>query len=126
MGKALVFGIIIVLGANFLALGFNWQETVTWFDSVLHFSGGALMAMLFFWFFNPARLQTSLLNKAILAVSFVALVGVLWEFAEISFLNSLVARFFDTVNVEATLPDTIADLFFDLVGAGAFLAFRKE
>lgn len=124
MGKAIIIGIGVVLTANFLALSFNWYENFTLFDNILHIAGGFLMAMLFFWFFNPARLQASGFNKAVLAVSFAALIGVLWEFAEITFLNYLVAHFFDRVNVEVTLSDTLSDLFLDLVGAVAFIAVR--
>lgn len=126
MGEKIIIGILIVLAANFLGLGFDWFEKFPWFDGLLHLSGGALMAMLFFWYFNPVRLQASSLNKAILAFSFVALVGVLWEFAEITFLNSFVANLYQSVKVEATLFDTLADLFLDLVGAGGLLVLRQS
>ncbi len=80
------------------------------------------MAGFFLWFFNQERVQTSkFLWKAILAISFVALIGVLWELAEGLFLNNLVIKIFGAQGEIANLPDTLSDLALDLAGGWVFL-----
>ena len=128
MGKALIIGIGAVLAVNFTALAFHLYPRVTWLDSALHFLGGALMAALFFWFFNRERLPAKPVYKIILAVSFVMLIGVLWEFAEYTFLNALMDFIFGAEGLPATMSDTMADLFLDLLGSAVFavIYYRHE
>lgn len=120
MGKALIVSLVIILGINFLGMGLNWFEEFPWLDSALHFCGGIWVAATFLWFFNSPRLQTSPVYKALFAVSFVMLIGILWEFAEVAFLNSLMAHIFHGPNLPATLSDTLEDLLFDLIGGITF------
>lgn len=124
MGKTLIFGLIVILGLNFLALFYGWYPEVFWLDSLLHFLGGIWVAAFFAWFFLERRLLAEKFwVRAVLILSFVTLIGVLWEFAEISFLNNLVAYLFGAAQAAATLEDTMADLLFDLVGGLVFIAY---
>ncbi|MBI4992093.1 MAG: hypothetical protein HZB99_02640 [Candidatus Harrisonbacteria bacterium] len=87
-------------------------EAIWWLDMVMHFLGGLLTASLFLNFsaeyFNLLPNGNRYANFLFI-VSFVMLIGVLWEFYEYStnyFLQTL----------ELSLTDTLSDLFFDLVG----------
>ena len=129
MGKALVFSLFLILGLDFLALAFHWYPQIPWLDSPLHFLGGIWVAAFFFWFFNEGKIKIpNFLWKAVLAISFVALIGVLWEFAEFTFLNSLVAKIFGAQELAPSLSDTITDLALDLLGgvalAASYMSYR--
>ena len=86
------------------------------------------MAALFFWFFNRERLPAKPVYKIVLGVSFVMLIGVLWEFAEYTFLNALMDFIFGAEGLPATMSDTMADLFLDLLGSAVFavIYYRHE
>lgn len=105
---ALIFGVTIV--TTFNGLGFRYL----WIDRVLHFSAGFSAAALFISAFRHSELNNfaaflkSPILTILLAVSFTALIGVLWEFYEFGFGDSY------------SLADTIEDLRLDL--AGGFLA----
>lgn len=117
MGKALVLGLVLILGLNFVALAFHLYPTVTWLDALLHFIGGVWVAAFFFWFFIGEKFPTAdFWLKALFAVSFVALIGVLWELTEVAFLNYLMAKIFGAQETTAGLADTLGDLALDLVG----------
>ena len=102
---------VLNLFVTFIFDAQNWIWSVA-----LHFSGGVSMALIFFNFFeNNQNLYSFKKQHAlnlIFAVSFVALIGVLWEFLEWggNFL-------FPQVAFQPSLDDTIADLFFDISGA---------
>jgi hypothetical protein len=115
MGKTLIFGLIVILGLNFLALFYGWYPEVPWLDLLLHFMGGVWVAAFSAWFFKEEK-------RPVFILSFVALIGVLWELAEFSFLNDLVAYLFKAAQAAATLEDTLSDLLFDLLGGLAFIA----
>lgn len=126
MGKALIFGFFAISSLNLLALSQRFYSTLPWFDILLHFLGGFWVAGLFFLIFNSRRLQVKNFSLTlILALSFIALVGVVWEFAEFTFLNSLMANIFKGLDTRGTLDDTIADLAFDFFGGLAFLIIYR-
>jgi len=98
--------VILILGqVIWLNFGLSARPSFWWFDNLTHFLGGVMVASLFFSFFNnrPANW--------IVVISFVALIGLSWEFYE--YLND---RFWLTNTME--LNDTLSDLFFDLLGGG--------
>ena len=129
MGKTLIVSLALILGLNFLSLYYHLYPTIFWLDSLLHFLGGIWVAAFFFWFFTEEKIKIpNFLLKTVLAVAFVALIGVLWEFAEATFLNSLMAKIFGAQEVAASLSDTLSDLAFDLVGGlaltAAYMSYR--
>jgi len=93
---------------------------------IFHFLGGAAMAMLFLNFFELRPELYSFKNNflviLVLAVSFSALAGVLWEHFEF-----LLDIFFGSKGIlpiaQPTLADTMADLFFDMAGGGFIAAW---
>ncbi len=84
----------------------------------MHILGGIWVAFIFFyWFYERQEVlkkENGLLNGLVLSLSFVALVGVVWEFHEYA-----MDTFFTTLH-QQNLFDTMKDLFNDLLGG--FLA----
>lgn len=92
-----------------------------WSDNVLHFAGGFWVFVLYLWLFENKKI----LKKPdwpkfaflIAGVCFTALIGVMWEFAE------LIAEYFSAAQAMVGFPismeliDTLTDLFMDLSGA---------
>lgn len=86
-------------------------------DQLLHFSGGVWVVLVFLYFFKLRPqifdAQKNVWLTGIFAWSFVALVGVLWEFFEYA------VDFFSGgawINTAAWGMDTFQDLFLDLSG----------
>ncbi|MBI2025150.1 MAG: hypothetical protein HYT03_03640 [Candidatus Harrisonbacteria bacterium] len=128
MGKALILGFFLIQGLNFLALANGWYILLPWYDSALHFLGGVWASALFVWFFNSKRIGNQTRPVLIIfAISFTALIGVIWEFAEFTFLNRWMAAIFQTNETGGGLADTLTDLLFDLLGGGFFvIAYLKS
>lgn len=123
VGKILFLALVFLLALNFLFDAIHLYQTVFWLDKPMHFLGGALVAAFLFWFFVPSRIQiNNFFWLAVILVSLVSLVGVLWEFAEVTFLNRLVIYLFKAPLLPTTLEDTLGDLAFDLLGALSFSA----
>jgi len=105
---------------------------VWWFDNVMHFLGGAWLALItaYFVFFSKRAVNIRLPMPAFLlaAVSFAALVGVGWELFEfcVDFLTGKGGVGFNQLG----LQDTMGDLFFDLLGGLAaglvFIRYFKK
>lgn len=120
----LIIGLLVFISVtHFLALYNYWYWTYQWLDIPMHFLGGfwtALVAVaLIFNFQFPVSKQSipGFFSFLIIILSFVALVGVLLEFVE----------FFYNVQ-QSGVADTLADLFFDILGglAFVFLTFIKK
>ena len=102
----LIFAIFFV---NFLILKFYWYSLIWWLDMPMHFLGGLWvgLALLFIFPISKDILHPKKIFQIILGV---LVIGIFWEFFEIS-LNNLTLK--DSFNV----LDTISDLFFDSAGA---------
>lgn len=109
-----------------------WQRLyyrVPWIDIPLHFWGGALLALGFYWFFyrfsDYFDLDKSFSITLFFLLGWAALGGVLWEFGE--FLYDNVVLSVDPVAraVQFGLADTLGDLAFDLLGALAVALFMR-
>lgn len=97
----------------------------------MHLIGGVAAAALFFYFFSERNKiiepDRNFLLNLIISLSFVALIGVLWEFYEYLadvylFIKHPLYLVYDQTN----LSDTMKDLFNDLLGGLAFsLVFLK-
>lgn len=103
-----------------LAIIFNLYWVLPWFDILMHFLGGVLIALTSVCVFAIITKQSEeiIISKKFfrnLVFIFVLIVGVLWEVWEfyygLSFTNS-----------HNGLMDTIGDIFMDLVGAGTVYA----
>ncbi|MCX7616066.1 MAG: hypothetical protein N2Z68_01600 [Patescibacteria group bacterium] len=107
----------------------KWYLDYPWVDIPLHFLGGGWGALLFFFFFGSLFSEERGANHPwervrilILAIAFASFVGVFWEFGEF-----ILNQYF-SVGMEQSIPDTMGDLFLDILGAltfGLFLIRRK-
>ncbi|MDO8429872.1 MAG: hypothetical protein Q7S73_00715 [bacterium] len=103
--------------------GISEQASWHWFDNVMHFLGGAVTAQIFLSFLENRRkfIDFSLSNNLVnilVAISFVALIGVLWEFYE--YLNGYIfLQLLANAPIAMELSDTLLDLFSDLLGGAA-------
>jgi len=103
----IVFLMFFMFLMDFLAKSFFWYFTLWYFDIFMHFLGGLWVGLFFIYVFSRKNASFDSIKKIIL---YVLLIGVLWEFFEI-FANQYIGRNpFD-------IWDTLADLFFDLLGA---------
>lgn len=115
----LAIGLLLLVGqAGWNSILISRGEMFWWYDMVLHFLGGVMVAMILLYYAEkwPSFIQLpgNWFVRFIFVVSFVALIGVLWEFYE--YALDYVFRSFDL-----QLSDTLSDLFFDLFGA-SFIA----
>jgi len=113
--------IILILHVAALINGLYWL--IPWLDIPMHILGGVWVAM-FFGYLNQKFFKSpSFWPSVLLTLSFVALFGVLWEFFEF-FLNhtSSLQKF---GSFQGDLTDTMADLFFGLIGGLIFILLDK-
>jgi hypothetical protein len=106
--------------ADFIAQKFYLYTSIWYFDMFMHFGGGFWEGLLFLWFFpllnlpffhlSIEKIDLKLICKTI---SFVLMIGILWEVFEIYTHNYLGHDPFNIL-------DTASDIFFDL--AGGFMA----
>lgn len=132
MKRYVILLISLILIFHFFASIFNWYRSIPWLDIPMHLIGGVATAALFFYLFSEKyKIIDSNRNFSliiILSLSFLALIGVLWEFYEYLADVYLFAKHplylvYDRTN----LPDLMKDLFDDLLGGLVFsLAFFKK
>ena len=131
----LLFLFILIFSGHIASLAIGGYYKIWWADIVLHFSGGFGVGLFALWFiFNsgkfPFPTEKAPLYILILAVlSFAALIGVLWEFFEFILDEITGYKSYSAVVAIENFEDTIADLFFDILGAflsGVFLKFRRK
>ncbi|MBI2011109.1 MAG: hypothetical protein HYS89_02705 [Candidatus Colwellbacteria bacterium] len=114
-------GTALALVHSFAAFN-NLYRVAPWIDIPLHFWGGALLALFFYWFFYRFRHllkidEAPFLVSLILVLGWTALGGVFWEFGEFIYDKSFTLK-----PVQFGLADTLGDLFFDILG-GLTVAF---
>ena len=123
--------IFFIFFVNWAAMKFYWYSALPWFDMPMHFLGGFWVALLFaFILLHHWRLPKSTESResppapkepfsiyfALQVIGGVLLVGILWEFFEVSVNNITVKEYFD-------IADTVSDLIFDLAGSLLALLF---
>lgn len=123
MGKTLKILFAAIIAADFLGLYYHLFQKFFWLDIALHLAGGVWVAIFFASVFSNNNLKVpNFFLWVVLMISFVALIGVLWELVEYAFLNDLLAKIFgslDNIAYAMSLDDTLTDLAMDLVGASA-------
>ena len=111
--------LIFILVIHILAIANFWYWSIDWLDIPMHFLGGLWVALFFFWILKKRFVQVSqvlegnFLLLGILSLGFVSLIGIGWEFYEFLYDKYLAE---ESVLFQAGVADTIADLFFDLIG----------
>ena len=120
MKKALYF-LITIFSINLVGLYYQLYLHYSWFDQVLHFSGGLFVAMFFSAYLKEHLFNNTKIKNALIVVGVTVFIGVLWEFAE--YIANLVASpiIYDYSGVRTyfmgDLADTINDLLMDTLGA---------
>ena len=118
------------MGAWAVTLAYEFHFQYWWIDVLLHFAGGLWTFVLARYVASRCGLEISGRGKKIatliLFVSFVALVGVLWEWFELFYDRYVFHTGF--TYLPGVFEDTLADLFFDLFGAlvSFLFYFRRD
>lgn len=128
--KRAAIGIFVFLAAvHILSVLNSLYWLFPWVDIPLHFLGGFWSAVVLAWLnlkFNLRFFEgRKFLWNFVLILSFVALIGVLWEFFEFSW--DFLSNSMDVSKIaQPGLADTMGDLFFDLLGGTFFvLSFKR-
>ena len=111
--RTVVFLIIFIFLANYLALKFYWYYSIWYSDMIMHFLGGLWIGLAVIYLDPPHK--PSFLS-VFRVTMFVLLLGVGWEVYELFAYN-------DIVHVSFNLLDTLSDIFFDLAGGLAAILY---
>jgi len=129
--KFIILFLIFIVAVHTFALINYWYWTYQWLDIPMHFLGGfwAAMAIIFlisnFQFpISKEFLKENFFRFAIAILSFVIFIGVFLEFAEFIYDVSISLRGYSGF-LQLGAADTIADLFFDLLGAFVFVIIYR-
>lgn len=120
MEKTIIGLLSLLIVSHTVALVYKLYWFIWWLDMPMHFMGGFSAALIFFWFFGKFpeyfNLWKNFLITLIFVLSWVALVGVFWEFLE--FLCNVLILSKDNLPTLQILwlADTLKDLSFDLIG----------
>lgn len=112
---------IITSFLHYSALVLSLYYTVSWFDIMMHFIGGALIGLIFiliFYIYEWKPFQKN--NKAtvfIVTLGGVLIVGLAWELWEL---------FVGFTDITTDLPDTLLDIIMDLLGGSMAFLYAKK
>ena len=120
--KILVSFLLFLFASQIISLIFSLYWKAPWLDNIMHFWGGAVVAMgMIWWTFYSAKISASAKNlpkfyTAIIILGFTALVGVFWEFYELIVDMLITKNNYISLFQQGGLLDTLKDLFLDLLG----------
>jgi hypothetical protein len=120
--KKILLLLLFLLGFSyFFTLEFGYYFKYPWIDLPLHFLGGVIVSLFFIIYFEKSLKKLSLFSLFLFLLSFVALIGIFWEFFE-----WIVDKTIYPLN-QPTVNDTLGDLAMDLLGGFlvAFIYFIK-
>jgi len=122
--KRALFFLILTFTTNAIGIYYQWYLTYSWFDQILHFSGGFFIAMFFSIYLKDHLLENSKLKNTLIILSVASFIGVTWEFTEY-IANLLVSpAIYEHYGVRTyfmgDLNDTMNDLLMDILGATLF------
>lgn len=129
MEKKIIGLAFLILSVHVLASVYKLYWTYWWLDIPMHFMGGFLAALVFFWFFKkfPSffNIENDFLVTLIFILGWVALIGVLWEFVEFLYAVLVISKDRLIDSQVLWLFDTLKDIFFDLLGGFVLLAIAN-
>lgn len=123
--RVVIFFLILIFLINMIGLYRQWYLYYSWFDQVLHFSGGFLVALLFSIYLKDHLLPNNEKTKnALIIVGVAVFIGVVWEFGEYA-ANLLISPIiYEHYGIRTyfmgDLADTVNDLLMDTLGASTF------
>lgn len=126
---------VIVLVLIFHAFGMlGWYEAWHYYDVPMHFAGGVAMGVLALALWDANVKSVTLRGKsawpkrlffALCVLGFVALIGIAWEWFEFLFDQFAQVRAAWGL-AQASILDTMSDLFFDLLGGLVVVLLRRK
>ena len=123
MKKALYF-LLTIFAVSLINIYYQWYLNYSWFDQVLHFSGGLFIAMFFSAYLKEHLFGNSKLKNTLIILGVTSFIGVTWEFAEYIANQILIEPFYRYFQIHVyfmgDLNDTVNDLLMDILGAGVF------
>lgn len=102
---------------NALANQFYWYSAMWWFDIPMHILGGVFLGFAAGALFFKKIVGRSLCDSLVTVVLFVVMLGIGWEFFEY-----LVQSIIKGSSQLAHIPDSIKDIFMDMMG-GFFASY---
>ncbi|MEK9173535.1 MAG: hypothetical protein AAB594_03135 [Patescibacteria group bacterium] len=130
MTKTIILSLAVILVFHFLAGSLGWYDQISWLDIVMHVVGGAWVALLAAHLIAVRKIISSdqhFLERYILILGAVALVGVFWEFYE--YLADVFLLKVHPINFAPNpklLPDTLSDLVNDFLGGAATILILES
>lgn len=125
--KSIIILLVFILALHFVATINHWYWIYNWLDIPMHFLGGfwvalAAAASIFNFQFPISNeiFKQKNLSFFIIILSFVALIGIFWEFFEFLYDVLISSRGYSGF-MQLGAADMTGDLFFDLLGGLAFL-----
>ena len=120
--KILVSFLLFLFASQIISLIFSLYWKAPWLDNIMHFWGGAVVAMgMIWWTFYSAKISALTKNlpkfyATVAVLGFVALAGVFWEFYEFIVDRLITKNNYISLFQQGGLLDTLKDLFLDLLG----------
>ena len=111
---------VFIGSIEYFGTHFSLYWIVFWFDFLMHFLGGAWIALITYILFSYAEKErnTAIPPLVLCIAMMVILVGVMWEWLEINNgLSQLEKNYF---------IDTLSDFVFDVTGASALYLFISK
>ncbi len=137
IGLRAVLVTIFVLIVHAFAILNDVYTTIPWFDAMMHLAGGFAMGLVAVALWKALVLRAHIEGRGRLAsfapmavqfmvvLGFVAMIGIGWEWFEFV-LDHTLSRFIDNYGwAQASVQDTMADFFCDLVGGFAAFVLAK-
>lgn len=116
--RFLIFLFTFIVGVYVLSIIRDWYFLFPWLDIPLHLLGGLFIGLLAIWLSGRLFVffgEWSRLQKFLLVLGVVCLVGVFWEFFEFG-LDWLYTIGIVGFKSQLSVADTIGDLFLDILG----------
>ncbi len=137
--RTIIWVLVLIALIHGVATYYHWYwilkiSGMRWLDKPMHVLGGFWVALVFIYLNNRFRLagDDRFWVFLLMGLSFVALIGVFWEFAEFAFdfLEKNLFRwvYYTSGSYVNWYYDTLIDLFDDLLGGALalFLLYRKK
>lgn len=114
--KRLSFFVFFIFLLNTAASFFSWYTLLPWYDNMMHFLGGAWLALVFcFLFISKIEQKKATLISLLL---FVFIGALLWEFLEYG-----IEHIADVKGLLANPKDSVSDVIFGILG-GFLLGYK--
>ena len=119
MKNILILIALLLLGHFFGIKGLYYSTS--YFDDLLHFFSGVMLAMLAFYFFPKIKIKTSVINILI----FILIIVVFWEVHEYFWYTFLSPKY-KLPTLQLGTADTVLDSIDAFTGGIAYMFYKKR